>query len=258
MFTDPPYFGNVQYAELMDFCYVWLRKLLSRSIPEFMKPSTRHQNELTGNANMGRGLDHFAEGMSRTLCLAAQRLESGRPLAFTYHHNQLDAYIPLAVAMLDSSMVCSASLPCPAEMGASIHINGTESSIVDTVFVCRSTGRVPRRWIVDNALGVAGILQRDVEDLAAGGLTVTQGDIKCVCFGHLIRLAVWFLRKDWDATWPIGERLEKVGKWLKTFGGVEAVSKELGATFADAGRRQQWKPEGAWSVHEEQEDEISF
>ena len=23
VFTDPPYFGNVQYGELMDFCYVW-------------------------------------------------------------------------------------------------------------------------------------------------------------------------------------------------------------------------------------------
>ena len=28
VFTDPPYFGNVQYGELMDFCYVWLRRLL--------------------------------------------------------------------------------------------------------------------------------------------------------------------------------------------------------------------------------------
>ena len=26
--TDPPYFGNVQCAELIDFCYDWLRKLL--------------------------------------------------------------------------------------------------------------------------------------------------------------------------------------------------------------------------------------
>mgnify|MGYP001769414628 CR=1 FL=1 len=29
-------------------------------------------------------------------------------------------------------------------MGASIHINGTGSSIIDTVFVCRSTGLYPR------------------------------------------------------------------------------------------------------------------
>ena len=31
VFTDPPYFGNIQYAELMDFCYVWLKKLVGRN-----------------------------------------------------------------------------------------------------------------------------------------------------------------------------------------------------------------------------------
>ena len=31
VFTDPPYFGNVQYGELMDFCYVWLRRLAGSS-----------------------------------------------------------------------------------------------------------------------------------------------------------------------------------------------------------------------------------
>ena len=37
--TDPPYFGNVQYAELMDFCYVWLRRLVgSREKPFSLSP----------------------------------------------------------------------------------------------------------------------------------------------------------------------------------------------------------------------------
>ncbi len=54
--TDPPYFGNVQYAELMDFCYVWLRKLRAKT-NLFQSPSTRNSKELTGNENMSRGLD---------------------------------------------------------------------------------------------------------------------------------------------------------------------------------------------------------
>lgn len=162
VFTDPPYFGNVQYAELMDFCYVWLRKLVGDSIPEFRNATTRHQNELTGNVNMGRGLDHFTEGISRTLQHAVVKLKPGSPLAFTYHHNQLEAYIPLAVAILDARLVCLASLPCPAEMGASIHINGTGSSIVDTVLVCRSTGSFPRRWLAQDSAGVAEIVTQQV------------------------------------------------------------------------------------------------
>jgi hypothetical protein len=39
-------------------------------------------------------------------------------------------------------LTCTGSLPCPAEMGASIHISGTGSSVVDTIFVCRSAGTV--------------------------------------------------------------------------------------------------------------------
>ena len=48
------------------------------------------------------------------------------------------------MAILDAGLTCSASLPCPAEMGGSIHIHGTASSIVDTVFVCRDRGTTAR------------------------------------------------------------------------------------------------------------------
>ena len=41
VFTDPPYFGNVQYGELMDFCYVWLRRLVGNKAEGFNRPSTR-------------------------------------------------------------------------------------------------------------------------------------------------------------------------------------------------------------------------
>jgi putative DNA methylase len=47
--TDPPYFGNVQYGELMDFCYVWLKQLVRADAEGFDRPSTRSADELTGN-----------------------------------------------------------------------------------------------------------------------------------------------------------------------------------------------------------------
>jgi len=258
VFTDPPYFGNVQYAELMDFCYVWLRKLLGDSIPEFRKPSTRHQNELTGNVNMGRGLDHFTEGISRTILHAVMKLKPGSPLAFTYHHNQLEAYIPLAVAILDAGLVCSASLPCPAEMGASIHINGTDSSVVDTVLVCRSTGSFPRHWLAQDAAGVAEIVRRDIESLAEAGLAATKGDIRCICFGHLTRLAIWNLRKTWNAKRPVTERRNEISRWFTNFGGVSAVLAALDGFFSRARRDQSWKRESTLKETMEREDEISF
>ena len=258
VFTDPPYFGNVQYAELMDFCYVWLRKLLGDSVPEFRNPSTRHENELTGNVNMGRDLDHFTEGISKTLRLAAARLKTGHPLAFTYHHNQLDAYVPMAVAILDAGLVCSASLPCPAEMGASIHINGTMSSIVDTVMVCRSTGSFPRRWLAKDAAGVAEIVRQDVKALAEGGLSATKGDIRCICHGHLTRLAIWNLRETWDNKRPVADRMEEIRRWFAGFGGIDGILAALDGTFSGAHRQQSWTPATVLRESRGTEYEVSF
>lgn len=86
-------------------------------------------------------------GLSAVFQRMANALKPGAPLVFTYHHNQLEAYYPIAVAILDAGLACSASFSCPAEMGASIHIKGTSSSIIDTVFVCRQTGTMLRKWI---------------------------------------------------------------------------------------------------------------
>ena len=76
--TDPPYFGNVQYAELMDFCFVWLRRLMYDE-PAFATVSTRHKNELTGNAALGRDLAHFTEGLAAAYAAAAAALKPGAP-----------------------------------------------------------------------------------------------------------------------------------------------------------------------------------
>jgi adenine-specific DNA methylase len=227
VFTDPPYFGNVQYAELMDFCYVWLRRLLGWTIPPFDKVSTRNAQELTGNEDMRRGLDHFGEGLSAVFQRMAASLKPGAPLVFTYHHNDMNAYIPIAVGILDAGLTCSASLPCPAEMGASIHINRTGSSIIDTVFVCRSKGIMLKKWMAESAKDVANIVLEDIENLRAGSVKPTLGDTRCIAFGHLIRLAIWALRKDWDKSQKITKRMAKVQAWLKDFGEWREVEKHV-------------------------------
>ena len=88
VFTDPPYFGNVQYGELMDFCYVWLRRLVGSDAEGFSQESTRSPSELTGNATQDRDLEHFTEGLAAVYRAMARALKPGAPLAFTFHHNR--------------------------------------------------------------------------------------------------------------------------------------------------------------------------
>lgn len=113
------------------------------------------------------------------------------------------------------------------QMGSSIHINGTGSSIIDTVFVCRSTGMVSRKWLVDSIEGVAELVKDDLVKLRAGDVHPTAGDMRCIAYGHLIRLAIWNLRKTWDKNLDIDKRLSVVSAWLLKFGGWTEIEKFL-------------------------------
>ena len=224
VFTDPPYFGNVQYAELMDFCYVWLRGLVGKGAEGFDRPSTRSPNELTGNVTQDRGLEHFTAGLAAAYARMAEALKPGAPLVFTYHHNKLDAYCAVGAAILDAGLVCSASLPCPAEMGGSMHIHGTASSIVDTVFVCRASGEAREDRLFDSPERLAGIVATDLAQLSAAGRRATHGDTRCIVFGRLTRIAVWNLQSTWDRDASTANRLEALREQMARFGDPDEIA----------------------------------
>ena len=232
VFTDPPYFGNVQYGELMDFCYVWLRKLVGTEAEGFSAPSTRITGELTGNITQSRGLEHFTDGLSSIYCKIAKALKPGAPMAFTYHHNKQEAYHAIGVAILDAGFQCTASIPCPAEMGGSIHIHGTSSSIIDTVFVCRDRPRANTRIRSPDAIQIVDIVTYDLAQLREAGVKPTKGDIRCILLGHLTRLSVESLREEWQREQPASDRLARFAKTLDAFGAIESLIEAICAADA--------------------------
>lgn len=218
VFTDPPYFDNVQYAELMDFCFAWLRLGLAEEIPAFRGATTRASADLTGNVTLGRGLDSFTRGLSEVFAHFAAALKPGAPFVFTYHHNDPAAYVPLVVAILDAGLDCAATLPVPAEMGASLHIARTGSSVLDSVFVCRMGA------VMSADDDIEGALRRDAVALAAGSVRVTEGDLRCLLAGHVARIAVNRLRSRWSAARPLARRMTEVEEL------VVRITRELPST----------------------------
>jgi hypothetical protein len=95
-------------------------------------------------------------------------------------------------------------------MGASIHINGTKSSVMDTIFVCRTTGTIRASQFDRSREALIRLLQADLEKLQTAGLTPTAGDARCLLLGHLVRLAVWQLRSNWREDVPVEDRLGQV------------------------------------------------
>ena len=227
VFTDPPYFGNVQYGELMDFCYVWLRKLVGTKSEGFDRESTRSASELTGNKTELRGIDDFTEGLAHVYSRMASALRPGAPLVFTYHHNLAAAYHAIGVAILDSGLLCTASLPCPAEMGGSIHIHGTASSIIDTVFVCRSPSIAVPRYIFKTPSELVDIVKNELNQLQLAEMRPTAGDIRCIVFGHLTRMSIWMLHSEWNILLPTPEKLSRFAKTMESYGNIQNIVENL-------------------------------
>lgn len=215
VFTDPPYFDMIQYAELMDFCYVWLRKFMG-AYAEFAPETTRTDDELTGNATRLRGMQEFAAGLSEVFCQMSRAMKPGAPLVFTYHHNDSEAYVPLIIAILDAGLTCTATLVAPGEMSASLHIAGTKSSILDSVFVCRAGGSTPD--------GLGSVKQRVEADVAAMRdvpYEPTHGDVQCLEAGHIAASAIRHLRDTWNPSEPLERRFEIATEGVRQVKAVE-------------------------------------
>jgi hypothetical protein len=85
---------------------------------------------------------------------------------------------------------------------------------------------------------VAGLVHEDLQCLRAGGVKPTLGDIRCIIYGHLIRLAIWRLRTRWDKTRPVIERLRVMADELHAFATATDVEHWLAEDLTDAPRAQ--------------------
>ncbi len=182
--TDPPYYGNVMYAELADFYYVWLRPLLIRRYPvEFKGEQTRwgwltpKAEEAVDQASRAaslsdddlrrppeeraairkqrlheRGLDFltkdelfFSSVLTRIFTAARERLAGNGLLTFTFHHQQNEAWSSVLRTVLDAGFYVNSVYPVHAEMLSSQHIRDKANISYDAVIVCRKQAGRPEQ-----------------------------------------------------------------------------------------------------------------
>lgn len=206
--TDPPYYANVQYAELMDFCYAWLRRL-APATAFFDVAQAKTDADAVGSATAaGVDLVEFTRRLSEVYVSAAQALRPGGAFIFTYHHNDPDAYAPLVVACADAGLVPTRVYACPSEMRASTHIHGRNAATIDAVFVLRK----PPLPDTAEPFGVSAgrFVAARVRALQAAGLAPTDADRVCLRHAHATAIALAALNRcGWDIGVPDDEKLAR-------------------------------------------------
>jgi adenine-specific DNA methylase len=140
--TDPPYFESVQYSELADFFYVWLRLALKDRYPWFIPELSSRPNEIVQNEKLGKSVEFFSRGLQRVFKECHRVLKDDGVMVFTFHHNKTWAWETIAHVLLESGFYISASPIVRSEGKSGFH--SSEGNIrYDAALVCR---KQPSDW----------------------------------------------------------------------------------------------------------------
>lgn len=160
--TDPPYYDNIAYADLSDFFYVWLRKLLKHEFSEeFSTLTVPKQDELVAS-QYRHGSNHnaekfFLEGMTKAMHNLAENAHPSFPVTIYYAFKQSETkgnetsnsgWCTFLQAVINSGFSIEGTWPMRTERptGVKVSMNALASSII---LVCRvrkkQLGSISRR-----------------------------------------------------------------------------------------------------------------
>src|SRR5690606_23050875 len=70
-------------------------------------------------------------------------------------------------------------------------------------------------------------MTKELAQLTAAGMKPTAGDIRCIAFGHIARMAIWKLRPVWRTSRPTAEKLEVIRQAMDGIATIENVRAAL-------------------------------
>jgi len=154
VFTDPPYYNNVPYADLSDFFYVWLKRSIGDLYPElFMTPLTPKTKEITEMASRDKERyaykdKKFFEDMLKKSFQEIYRVLKPNGIAtIVYTRKSTSGWETLINALLDSGLVSTASWPIDTEMKARLRAKSSAALASSIYFVCRKMEKKETGWL---------------------------------------------------------------------------------------------------------------
>lgn len=136
--TDPPYYDSVQYSELADFFYVWLKQSLEDDFPDiFTADTVVSEEEAVGNRTREKSLIDYQELLQAVFTESYDLLKDDGVLVFTFHHKDPDAWGAVLNAIDGAGYRVVQTYPVRGENRLSVHINNQRAVLLDSIIVCR-------------------------------------------------------------------------------------------------------------------------
>ena len=203
---DPPYYDNVQYAELSDFFYVWLKRTAGRVFPElFRRQLTDKENEAVSNPAKFRdqkgaralaGRD-YQQRMAAIFAECRRVLRPDGIMTLMFTHKATGAWDALTTSLMDSGFAITASWPINTEAGGSLHIRDKAAANSTVFLACRPRPAIDpaddANYWEDVEPQVAGAVRQRVEAFQEAGISGV--DLFLAAFGPAL--------EEFSRHWPL-------------------------------------------------------
>ncbi len=180
--TDPPYYSTIQYAELSDFFYVWMKRTLGDIFPDlFYSELTDKDREAVANPsrfrNMGASPDELAkQDYEAKMALAFAEyyrvLRDDGVMTVQFNHKESGAWDVLTKSLIDAGFEITASWAVSTENPQNLH-QAQKNSVSSTVLlVCRKRDtNAAQAWWDDLRPEVANLVEQRAPEFEANKIT---------------------------------------------------------------------------------------
>ena len=150
---DPPYYDNVNYAELSDFFYVWLKRTAGYVYPdlfsqyltdktnEAIASPARVRNETGAGKGTGpvkqRAYEDYVERMRRIFAECHRVLKDDGILTLMFTHKATEAWDALTIGLIEAGFRITATWPVKTEAEASLNIRDRAAARSTILLACR-------------------------------------------------------------------------------------------------------------------------
>lgn len=169
--VDPPYYNNVQYAELSDYFYVWQKRTFGELYPDiFNRRLTNKRDEAVANpvrdgstkaANVA-----YEQRMGEIFAECRCVLKDDGILTMMFTHKTQDAWETLTRSLVLNGWTIASTFPVESEVSNSMHQKDMAAAATSIFIACRKRDmeeREPSIWSGFGGTGVRQLIHRAVE-----------------------------------------------------------------------------------------------
>jgi putative DNA methylase len=234
LITDPPYYDAIPYADLSDFFYVWLRRMLRQDHPAlFQTPLAPREGECIVNEIAGKDREYFRRVMTDAMREARRITRPDGVGVIVFAHKSTAGWEDQLSALIDAGWIITASWPIDTENASRLRARNSAVLASSIHLVCRPRERPDGTLITDSVGNWRDILAELpprihawMSRLADEG--IAGADAIFACLGPALEIFSRYARVETAAgkVVPLRDYLEQV--WA-------VVSREaLGLIFRDA------------------------